>query len=34
VNPTSPFSLATLAIVVLSLFGLPIGHAMIAGSVL
>ena len=33
-NPTSPFSLATLAIVVLSLFGLPIGHAMIAGSVL
>jgi C4-dicarboxylate transporter, DctM subunit len=34
VNPTSPFSLATLTIVVLSLFGLPIGHAMIAGSVL
>jgi tripartite ATP-independent transporter DctM subunit len=34
VNLTSPFSLATLAIVVLSLFGLPIGHAMIAGSVL
>ena len=33
-NPTSPFSLATLTIVVLSLFGLPIGHAMIAGSVL
>ena len=33
-NPTSPFALATLAIVVLSLFGLPIGHAMIAGSVL
>jgi tripartite ATP-independent transporter DctM subunit len=34
VSPTSPFALATLAIVVLSLFGLPIGHAMIAGSVL
>jgi tripartite ATP-independent transporter DctM subunit len=34
VNPTSPFALATLAIVILSLFGLPIGHAMIAGSVL
>jgi tripartite ATP-independent transporter DctM subunit len=34
VNPTSPFALATLAIVALSLFGLPIGHAMIAGSVL
>ncbi len=33
-NLTSPFSIATLAIVVLSLFGLPIGHAMIAGSVL
>jgi len=33
-NLTSPFSLAVLAIVVLSLFGLPIGHAMIAGSVL
>ncbi len=33
-NPTSPFALATLAIVILSLFGLPIGHAMIAGSVL
>jgi C4-dicarboxylate transporter DctM subunit len=30
----SPFSLAVLAIVVLSLLGLPIGHAMIAGSVL
>jgi tripartite ATP-independent transporter DctM subunit len=34
VNPTGPFALATLAIVILSLFGLPIGHAMIAGSVL
>ena len=30
----SPFSLALLAIVALSLLGLPIGHAMIAGSVL
>jgi TRAP-type mannitol/chloroaromatic compound transport system permease large subunit len=34
VNFTSPFSLAVLAIVSLSLLGLPIGHAMIAGSVL
>jgi tripartite ATP-independent transporter DctM subunit len=34
VNPTSPFSLAVLAIVALSLLGLPVGHAMIAGSVL
>jgi C4-dicarboxylate transporter, DctM subunit len=34
VNRTSPFSLALLAIVALSLLGLPIGHAMIAGSVL
>jgi C4-dicarboxylate transporter, DctM subunit len=33
-NLTSPFSLALLAIVALSLLGLPIGHAMIAGSVL
>ena len=33
-NLASPFSLAVLAIVVLSLLGLPIGHAMIAGSVL
>ena len=30
---TSPFSLCILAIVALSLLGLPIGHAMIAGSV-
>jgi tripartite ATP-independent transporter DctM subunit len=30
----SPFSLALLAIVALSLLGLPVGHAMIAGSVL
>jgi tripartite ATP-independent transporter DctM subunit len=30
----SPFLLAVLAIVALSLLGLPIGHAMIAGSVL
>jgi len=34
VNPTSPFSFAVLAIVALSLLGLPIGHAMIGGSVL
>ena len=34
VNLTSPFSLAVTAIVALSLLGLPIGHAMIAGSVL
>jgi len=33
-NLASPFPLAVLAIVVLSLLGLPIGHAMIAGSVL
>lgn len=32
-NPTSPFSLALLAIVFLSFLGLPIGHAMIAGSI-
>ncbi len=30
----TPFALAVLAIVVLSLLGLPIGHAMIAGSLL
>jgi tripartite ATP-independent transporter DctM subunit len=30
----SPFALAVLAILALSLLGLPIGHAMIAGSVL
>jgi len=34
VNLTSPFSLALGAIVALSLLGLPIGHAMIGGSVL
>jgi C4-dicarboxylate transporter, DctM subunit len=33
-NLASPFALALLAIVALSLLGLPIGHAMIAGSVL
>ena len=33
-NFTSPFSLCLAAIVVLSLLGAPIGHAMIAGSVL
>src|SRR5882672_11114639 len=30
----SPFALAVIAIVALSLLGLPIGHAMIAGSIL
>jgi C4-dicarboxylate transporter DctM subunit len=34
VNPTSPFSLCVMAIVALSLLGLPIGHAMIGGSVM
>jgi C4-dicarboxylate transporter, DctM subunit len=34
VNLTSPFSLALAAIVALSLLGAPVGHAMIAGSVL
>jgi tripartite ATP-independent transporter DctM subunit len=34
VNFASPFSLAVMAIVALSLLGLPVGHAMIAGSVL
>jgi C4-dicarboxylate transporter, DctM subunit len=34
VNLASPFALAVLAIVALSLLGLPIGHAMIAGSIL
>jgi C4-dicarboxylate transporter DctM subunit len=34
VNPTSPFALCVTAIVGLSLLGLPIGHAMIGGSVL
>ncbi len=33
-NLASPFSLAILAIVGLSLIGLPIGHAMIGGSIL
>ena len=33
-NPTSPLSLCVTAIVGLSLLGLPIGHAMIGGSVL
>ncbi|MEO7244230.1 MAG: TRAP transporter large permease [Rubrivivax sp.] len=33
-NFTSPFSLCLAAIVALSLLGLPIGHAMIGGSVL
>jgi C4-dicarboxylate transporter DctM subunit len=30
----SPFSLSIVAITALALFGLPVGHAMIAGSVL
>jgi len=34
VNPASPFSLTVMAIVALTLLGLPIGHAMIGGSVL
>jgi hypothetical protein len=34
VNLTSPFSLALAAIVALSLLGVPVGHAMIGGSVL
>jgi len=34
VNLTSPFSLCVIAIVALTLLGLPIGHAMIGGSVL
>jgi len=34
VNPTSPFSLTVMAIVALTLLGLPIGHAMIGGSIL
>ena len=33
-NLASPFSLAVGTIVALSLLGLPVGHAMIAGSVL
>ena len=33
-NLTSPFSLAVMAIVALSVLGLPIGHAMIGGSIL
>ncbi len=33
-NLASPFPLAVIAIVALSLLGLPIGHAMIAGSIL
>ena len=33
-NLASPFSLAVITIVALSLLGLPIGHAMIGGSVL
>ena len=33
-NPTDPFSLARVAIVTLSVLGLPVGHAMIGGSIL
>jgi C4-dicarboxylate transporter DctM subunit len=34
VNLTSPFSVCVMAIVALSLLGLPVGHAMIGGSIL
>jgi C4-dicarboxylate transporter DctM subunit len=34
VIPASPFTVCVLAIVTLSLLGLPIGHSMIAGSIL
>jgi tripartite ATP-independent transporter DctM subunit len=34
VNPGSPFSLAVMGIVALTLLGLPVGHSMIAGSIL
>jgi len=34
VNWTGPFSLAVYAIVALSMLGLPVGHAMIGGSIL
>jgi tripartite ATP-independent transporter DctM subunit len=34
VNPTSPFAFALYTIVGLSLLGLPVGHAMIGGSIL
>jgi tripartite ATP-independent transporter DctM subunit len=34
VNPAGPFPLAVAAIVALTLLGLPIGHAMIGGSIL
>jgi tripartite ATP-independent transporter DctM subunit len=34
VNPGSPFSFAVMAIVALTLLGLPVGHSMIAGSIL
>lgn len=33
-NLTSPFSISIVAIIAMSLLGLPIGHAMIAGSIL
>jgi tripartite ATP-independent transporter DctM subunit len=33
-NFTSPFAMGVMAIVALSLLGLPVGHAMIAGSIL
>ena len=33
-NLTSPFSLALIAIVGLSLIGLPVAYAMIGGSIL
>jgi tripartite ATP-independent transporter DctM subunit len=34
VNPASPFALCVAAIVALSLIGVPVAHAMIAGSIL
>jgi tripartite ATP-independent transporter DctM subunit len=34
VNPAGPFPLAVAAIIALTLLGLPIGHAMIGGSIL
>ena len=33
-NLTSPFSVCVMSIVALSLLGLPVGHAMIGGSIL
>ena len=33
-SPISPFTAALVVIVALSVLGLPVGHAMIAGSIL